>query len=498
MYEFKFPDIGEGLIEGLLVKWTVNVGDSISKDQTVAQVGTDKAVVDLPSPVSGKVAKLLYKNGDTMPVGKVIMHIDNDSSSQISATTSSTAAQISSQSTPVVSQTSISQLSQSPIPEHITPISSRSKDVLATPQVRQFAIEHHVDLATVKPTGAHGEITMQDIMSGAHEQIDAHVEHQAQQSSHVHEVLATPSVRKLARELDVDINSITGTGDHGHITSDDVKRAVSQPTASQATSKSKSATVTPNVTAATPKIIQPLTSTDISGLVEEIPFTRVRQLIAQRMVTSRHTVAHVTMTDDANVTKLVALREKYKEIAAKQNIKLTYLPFVVKALVATLKKHPIFNSTLDQENQKVILKKYYNIGFAADTPEGLFVPVIANADRFSIYEIAQKISDLAQRAKEKKLAPSEITDGTCTISSVGILGVESFTPIVNYPQVAILGVGRIEDRAEVMSGEIKIQKMVTLSFSFDHRIADGADAARFMQTFISYLQDPELLLMEVA
>ena len=480
VYEFKFPDIGEGLIEGLLVKWTVKVGDAIKKDQTVAQVGTDKAVVDLPSPVAGTVVKLLYKEGDIVPVGKPLMQIDESGSPAVSVTPPS--------STPAPTPT----LAQKPSTEQLTPIPHSSSEILATPKVRQFAAEHHVDLATIKATGIHGEITLEDITGGAHEQIATHIEHEAQTTSHIHEILATPSVRKLARELNVDLNNVNGTGDNGHITSDDVQSAAKSPQTKQTISQT--ATSTP---ISSPKIPGTQSST-VAGPVEILPMSRMRQVISQRMMQSKNTSVHVTMTDNANVTALVALREKSKEQAAKQNLKLSYLPFIVKAVAAALKHHPVFNASLDEQKQQITLKKYYNIGFAADTPDGLFVPVISAADQLSVYDIAKQISDLAEKAKQKKLSPAESSNGTFTISSVGSLGVEAFTPIINQPEVAILGVGRIEDRAVVLGGEIKIQKMVTLSLSFDHRIADGADAARFMQTLISYLEDFQLLAMEAA
>ncbi|GIQ63033.1 hypothetical protein PACILC2_16010 [Paenibacillus cisolokensis] len=230
---------------------------------------------------------------------------------------------------------------------------------------------------------------------------------------------------------------------------------------------------------------------------ERIPFKGIRKVIASAMSKSVYTAPHVTLMDEVDVTKLVELRTKSKPIAEKKGVKLTYLPFIVKALVAACREYPILNATLDEENQEIVLRKYYNIGIATDTDNGLLVPVIENADRKNIWMIANEIRDLATRGREGKLAPHEMKGSTISITNIGSAGGMFFTPVINFPEVAILGTGRITEKAVVRDGQIVAAPVMALSLSFDHRLIDGATAQNFLNYIKQLLADPELLVMEV-
>ena len=219
-------------------------------------------------------------------------------------------------------------------------------------------------------------------------------------------------------------------------------------------------------------------------------------IIANAMVNSKHTAPHVTHMDEVDVTALVANRSKYKEVAAENGIKLTYLPYIVKALTSALRKYPVLNASIDDANQEIVYKKYFNIGIAADTEQGLVVPVIKDADRKSVFMIAQEISELAVKARDGKLSPNEMKGGSCTISNLGSAKGAWFTPIINHPEVAIIGVGRIEDKAIVKSGEIVAAPVLSLSISYDHRLIDGVTAQHALNHIKRLLNDPELLIME--
>ncbi|MCL6443661.1 MAG: 2-oxo acid dehydrogenase subunit E2, partial [Alicyclobacillus sp.] len=230
---------------------------------------------------------------------------------------------------------------------------------------------------------------------------------------------------------------------------------------------------------------------------ERVPLTTIRKRIAEAMVHAKHTAPHVTIMDEANVTELVKLREEIKPLAAERGVKITYLPFVVKALVAALKLHPQLNASLDDAAQELVLKKYYHIGIATDTERGLLVPVVRHADRKNMWTIAAEINDLATRGRSGKLTPAELKGSTISITNIGSAGGMFFTPIINYPEVAILGTGRITERPIMQNGQVVGAHMMALSLSFDHRVIDGALAQHFMNDIKKLLENPRLLLMEV-
>jgi pyruvate dehydrogenase E2 component (dihydrolipoamide acetyltransferase) len=285
-------------------------------------------------------------------------------------------------------------------------------------------------------------------------------------------VKAIPAVRARAKELSVDLNQVRGTGPDGRITKDDVERA-----AGQAGGKTELAP-------------------DSYGPVERIPLRGLRRTIAKRMQEARQHVPDVTIWEDADISDLEIVRSKEKQIAAAKGVKLTYLPFVIKATLSALRAHPYLNATLDEQTEQIVVKKYYNIGIAVDTTDGLMVFAIKQADQKNILELAKEISTLAEKARTRKLELAELKGSTFTITNYGVIGASYGTPIINYPEVGILGIGKIEDRPVVHDGQIMIRKIMPLSLAFDHRIVDGVEAARFLNVVIDHLKDPNLILLE--
>ena len=414
-FEFKFPDIGEGLTEGEIVKWLVKEGDSIKEGQPLVEVETDKALAEIPSPRTGVVLKILGKEKEIVKVGQVIVVIGEKG-------------------------------------EAVTaPPSSRPKSVGVVGELEEAPEE--APAVPAKPA----------------------VEKPALVSEHA---LATPAVRALAKELGVDVNKVAGTGPEGRVLEKDVRQAVE---AKPAEPEKKPAKVK---------------KYDFYGYVDRIPLRGVRRSIAKAMVKSKYTAPHVTTMDEADVTDLWALRSKEKEKAEKRGIKLTILPFIMKSVIAGLVEHPYLNATLDDESEEVILKKYYNIGVAMDTPEGLMVPVVKNAKDKSIFQLAEELTQLAEKARNRTIDLADLKGGSFTISNYGAVGGLQGTPIINHPEVAILGVGKIKELPVVRDGKIEIRKIIFLSLSFDHRVVDGAEAVRFLNTVIERLEDPNLVLLE--
>ena len=419
MVDVKFPDVGEGITEGTIVKWLVKEGEEIKADQAVAEIETDKAIVEIPSSEAGKILKLVGKEGDVIKVGSTLASLALPGEAEKKPETGAI-----------------------------------EKPIKAKP-------------TEVKPTEAK----------------PTEVKPQEKPEQMPGRVLAVPSTRRLARELGVDISKVKGTGPGGRITDEDVRKVTEAPKAPE--------TRKPEPEAA-PVEIAP----EIKALEERIPIKGIRKTIGERMVLSLFTAPHVVSMDEADVTELVKLREKEKKMAGEKGIKLTYLAFIVKAVTVALKQHPYLNASLDQKKNEIVLKRYYNIGIAVDTPEGLMVPVIKDADRKSIMELARVSEKLADESRTRKIKLPDLKGNTFTITNIGSIGGIFSTPIINPPDVAILGIHRIRDMAVVIDGEIKIRKILPLVLSFDHRVLDGAQAARFMNTLIEHLKDPDLLLLD--
>ncbi|WP_127491236.1 dihydrolipoamide acetyltransferase family protein [Paenibacillus glycanilyticus] len=431
-FEYKFPELGEGLHEGEIVKVHIKVGDKVTDDDIIMEVQNDKAVVEVPCPVNGTVLEVRMKDGQVCHVGEVVAIID----------------------------------AEGDVPEQDTP-AAEAPVAAAAPAEAPAAPAATPAAAPAAPAEA------PKATGGL--------------------VLATPSVRKFAREQGVDLTTVTGTGKNGRITREDVTNGGGAAPAAAAPAAEAAAPAAAEAPAAKPAAA----AVDAYRPEERVPFKGIRKAIANAMVKSVYTAPHVTIMDEVDVTELVALRAKYKPYAEKKGSKLTYLPFIVKALVAACRQFPIMNATLDEASQEIVYKKYYNIGIATDTDNGLIVPVIEDADRKNIFMVADKIRDLAAKGREGKLTAAELKGSTISISNIGSAGGMFFTPVINFPEVAILGTGRISEKPVVRNGEIVAAPVMALSLSFDHRLIDGATAQNFMNYIKQLLGQPELFIMEV-
>lgn len=431
-YQFKLPDIGEGIAEGEIQKWAVAEGDTIAEDDTLLEVQNDKSVEEIPSPVSGKIVKILVGEGEVATVGQVLVEIDAPGHN-----TATASAPVATTPAPQAAETPVATNNSSDT--SVVAISDPNRKVLAMPSVRQFARENNVDISQVPATGKHGRTTKEDIQNFMQ----------------------------------------NGTALVASTTTTDTKSAP--------------------VTTATPEpavAVKPYESATPELETRE-KMSPTRKAIAKAMVTSKHIAPHVTLFDEVEVSKLMTHRKKFKDVAAKKDIKLTFLPYIVKALVTVLRDFPTLNASIDDTTSEIVYKHYINVGIATDTDHGLYVPNIKDADSKSIFAIAKEIGENTQKALDNKLKPAEMSGGSMTISNIGSIGGGWFTPVVNYPEVAILGVGRIGTEPIVNEdGELAVGKVLKLSLSFDHRLIDGGTAQRAMNELKELLADPELLLME--
>ena len=386
-YQFRLPDIGEGIVEGEVVRWLVRIGDEIEEDQPMVEVMTDKATVEIPSPVKGRVVKQGGNEGDVVQVGSVLVVIETGKDE-----------------------------AESP-PVHTAPHTPTRR-----PPVRRR-----------RKTAR---------------------------------VLATPAIRRLAKQMKIDLEGVKGTGPGGRITREDLTRARTPAPASPAA----------------PAAIGP---------TERIPYRGIRRRIGDHMLQASNQAPHFTYVEEVDVTELVRMRQRAQGSEEFRGVRLTYLPYILKALAHELKRHPDLNARLDLDAGEIELRKYYNIGVATQTKEGLMVPVIRNVDRKSLPELAREISRVSQLAREGNLKLEHLQGSTFTVTSLGTLGGIVATPIVNYPEVAILGVHKIAARPVVRSGRIVIREIMHLSLSQDHRVVDGAVGARFLQDVIARLESPE-------
>ncbi len=439
-FQFKMPDIGEGIAEGEIVKIDIKVGDTIQEDDILFEVQNDKSVEEIPSPVSGTILEVKVQEGTVARVGDVIVIIDDGSGPAEAA-----------QAAPEVAPATVE-----------APVASAP---VATP----------AQAAPAQPTGVPAASNPDKL------------------------VLAMPSVRQYAREKGVDITVVVPTGKGGRVTREDIDNFGGVPVASTAPAASPAVEAAvasaPAAPVAPAEPAKPFVGS--AEREERVKLTPMRKAISKAMVNSKHTAPHVTLHDQVEVSKLWDHRKKFKDVAAAQGTKLTFLPYVVKALAVAMKKFPVLNASIDDATQEIVYKNYINIGIATDTDLGLFVPNIKDANTKSMFGIADEINALAAKAHEGKLTAADMGHGTITISNIGSVGGGWFTPVINYPEVAILGVGTIVREPVINENdEIVIGRNMKLSLSFDHRIVDGATAQKAMNELKRLLADPELLLME--
>lgn len=406
-YEFKLPDIGEGVVEGEIVRWLVNEGDELTQDQPMVEVMTDKATVEIPAPRPGKVLSRHYAEGQLCPVGKVLITIDDGGAAVAPKAAEGRKRRPSLNGNPVAAQP---QLQQEPLPPPAA---------AAPPPV---------------------------------------------------EVLATPATRKLARELGVNLQTVKGSGPAGRITHEDVHNAHQGGGRAPATVAAEG---------------------DV-----RIPFRGLRRKIAERMSLAKQKAAHFTYVEEVDASALVTLRSRANARLAENGLKLSFLPFIIKATVEALKRFPQLNATLDEAASEIVQRRSYHMGIAAATAEGLMVPVIRNADRRSLVDLGRELDRLSAATKAGRATREDLTGSTFTITSLGAQGGLLATPVINFPEVAILGVHKIAKRAVVVNDKVEIREMMNLSISVDHRLVDGHEAAAFVGLIKESLETPGLLFLD--
>lgn len=430
--QFKLPELGEGVHEGELVSWKVKVGDSVKYDQSLCEIMTDKATVEIPSAFQGKVAELHVKEGQMVSVGQLMLSFQGAEASKAGGATAA---------------------------------SGNGKNGSHSEQSSEAAASAASAKASPKPAST-------DLAVAAASDVNVATR-----------ALAAPSTRKLAREMGVALTQVEGTGPHGRVMREDVQAYTRAP------EKATKAAPAPARRSVAP------------GQQEErVPFKGLRKKISEKMRISKDHAAHFTYVEEADATALVELRTKAKELGAKQGIKVTYLPFIMKAMVAALRHYPILNSSLDEEKGEIVFKNYFNIGLSIQTDDGLMAPVVKDVAGKSILELAQEIQALVERARSKKLTMDDLQGGTITLTNVGSIGGLFATPIINYPEVAIVGFNKIFRKPVVKTvngkEEIVIRDWTYFSISLDHRVVDGAIGAEFMKQVIDYVEHPSLLLLE--
>ncbi|MBI2175784.1 2-oxo acid dehydrogenase subunit E2 [Candidatus Woesearchaeota archaeon] len=425
-YEFRFPDVGQGITEGEIVKWHIKEGDSVKEDQVLVEIETDKAVVEVPSPKSGIILKRHSSSeGQKINVGEVIVVIGQEGEKYIPG-----------------------------------------KAISASMPVPGASNEEKKDAGAVV-----------GFLPGSMSEVDKGV-------------FVMPAVRRLAAELKVNLSAVKGTGPAGRVTEDDVRKAAGVSTAAKKESQQLQTSEAPQM-----KVTKKY---DLWGYVRREPLKGIKKATAEKMSLSASKTAAVTNFDEADITELAALREREKVAAEKKGIKLTFLAFVIKAVVESMRKpeHNIINSSLDEAAQEVVIRDYYNIGFAVATEAGLIVPVVKGVNAKNIIAIAGEIQQLAEKARSRKLDMADMMGGSFTITNLGSIGGTFFTPIINFPEAAILGIGKIVDKPVVKGGKVVVRKIMPLSLTYDHRLIDGAQAAAFLNTIISYLENPKQLRLE--
>ena len=450
-FEFKLPDIGEGTVEGEIVKWLVKPGDLLTEDQPMVEVMTDKATVVLPSPRAGTVVETRGKEGDIAKVGAVIVVIATEGAGAKPAATASA-----SKPAPAPVPAPVGATHASPSPAAASAPAGDARSIRATPATRKLAREMGIDLAHIPGSGRLGQVTREDVEKAAG-------------SGVAEETRFTTAITPLQQAA----MAVSGPGALG-------------PSAALAASMSR-----------VPLKTIPAPAVSGEKREERTPFRGLRKKIAEKMHISKTTAAHFTYVEDCDFTELGKVRASLKPRAEEYGVKLTYLPFFFKAMALTLRRHPKLNSMLDEKTQEWVVKHYYNIGISVDTPTGLIVPVVKHCESRSILSIAAELQRVADEARAGKSKLDDIQGGTITVTSVGNIGGVLATPIINFPEVAIVGLNKIAPRPVVRDGQIVIRDMAYLAISLDHRLVDGADGARFMTDLVKLLENPAGMMLEM-
>lgn len=458
-FEFKLPDVGEGVTEGEVVKWLVNVGDTVGEDQPMVEVMTDKATVTITSPKSGKVVELGGAEGAVIAVHSKLVVLELDGNGAAASVPSSSEEK----KGDGPAATAVGDIKESLPGMELMQAPSAPKSATPAPSSSYF---------NAKP-------------------------------------LATPATRKLARERGVDLRTVAPTGPAGRVTKADVERATRGTEAPQSAAAmhsmvadaalSQAPLVAPGAIAP-PASIAPISvsppSPEQRSLESRTPLRGVRKKIFEGMARSKRTAAHFTFVEECDVTAIKSLRERLRPLATEQGVKLTFLPFFVKAVVAALKKHPALNSAFDETTNEIVERRYYNIGIASSTEQGLMVPVVKDADTKSLLALASDIQRLGEATKSGKISPDDLRGSTFTITSLGQQGGLFATPILNTPEVGILGLHQMKQKPVVRDGAIVIGDVMLVSLSFDHRLIDGHVGAAFAYEIIQFIENPDRLWLE--
>ncbi|EMA31157.1 2-oxo acid dehydrogenase subunit E2 [Halobiforma nitratireducens] len=530
--EFQLPDVGEGVAEGELVSWLVAEGDTVSEDQPVAEVETDKALVDVPAPVDGTVAERHYEEGDIIPVGDVFITFEVEGESEAEAEaeaeadTEATEPDAGTEAEPAGSPGATG----GDTDEVATP----TDRVFAPPRIRRLAREEGVDLTALEGSGPGGRITAADVTAaagtapqpagdaGSESETSAGGDETAGESTTSADAtssaeaastgatrtkppaniesadrdrtLAAPATRRIADEEGVDLDAVPASEQRdgeAFVTPEDIREYAE---AQQRAQKADREAVAAGQSVGSEETFAP------GERERREDFGGVRKRIADAMVESKYSAPHVTHHDEVDVTELVEAREELKPRAEEKGIRLTYMPFIVKAVVAALKEYPEMNAVIDEANEEIVYRDYHNVGIATATDVGLMVPVLEDADGKGLLQLSSEMNELVERARGRSISPDELQGSTFTVTNIGGIGGEYATPILNYPESGILAVGEIKRKPRVVEddGEERIEprSVMTLSLSFDHRLIDGAVGAQFTNTVMEYLENPNLLLLE--
>ncbi|RPH36822.1 biotin/lipoyl-binding protein [bacterium] len=456
--DVRLPRLGEGADSGTVASIFIKEGDQVSKDQPILELESEKAVASIPSPASGTVTKLHIKEGDEIKVGQMIISLDEGRAPRDSAP-------------------------------------GKTRDVAAEVPAEQERSRNEEEMAPGEATRGEAQEEAGDEVRETEEEQGQALELPAPPTDGGAPPAASPSMRKMARDLGIDLRRVKGSERGGRIVMEDVRRYIQrlQQMASQQQARKPVATggEAPRPAKPAPEPI------DFArwGAVRKEKITTLRRTISNKMAESWTTIPHVTQFDEADVTDTLKLRKKYSAAYEKKKAHLTLTSFALKAVVETLKKHPMFNTSLDEASGEIIYKDYYHIGIAVDTEQGLIVPVIRDVDKKSMMQLSAELQELAERTRQRKVSLEEMQGGTFTISNQGGIGSAQFTPIINKPEAAILGMGRGTEKLILRKGKPTKRTMLPLGLSYDHRLIDGANAARFMVDLVAALEGFDEKLM---